>query len=225
MGLYGRLILPRLIDLAMRNEAARTERARFVPAASGRVIEIGCGSGLNLPFYDPGVSAVVGVDPSMWLLALARRRAAGGPPVELVVGSAEQLPFARATFDTAVTTWTLCSIPDPARALAEVGRVLRPGGRLVFIEHGRAPESGVRAWQDRLTPLWKPIAGGCHLNRAIDELIRASGFTIVQLETGYSRGPRPFSYLSRGIAEVSPRGPPEPGRGRVTSGTPKGPAA
>jgi ubiquinone/menaquinone biosynthesis C-methylase UbiE len=117
--------------------------------------------------------------------------------------SAERLPFADAAFDTAVMTWTLCSIPDADRALAEVRRVLRPAGTLLFIEHGRAPDARVRAWQDRLTPAWRPISGGCHLNRPIARLVTAAGFRLVEMDEGYIAGLRPFTYLYRGVASPS----------------------
>lgn len=201
MTIYARWFLPRLLDLAMRNRAARAEREKFVPLASGAVLEVGVGSALNLPFYTTRIEALRGLDPSPELLRMARRRVDRAPfPVALLGGSGEELPAKDRTFDTVVTTWTLCTIPDPGRALSEMRRVLKPGGQLLFIEHGRSPDPRVLAWQDRLTPLWRRIGGGCHLNRKIDELILAAGFRITQLETGYTRGPKPFAYLYRGLA-------------------------
>ena len=201
MSVWGHLVLPRLIDLVMRNQAAATERARLVPLASGVVLEIGIGSALNLPYYTSAVRALVGVDPSEELWRIGRRRLGPGSfPIRYVVGSAEVLPVADRRVDTVVTTWTLCSIPDAGAALAEMRRVLRPGGRLVFIEHGRSPDPSVRRWQDRLTPLWARVAGGCHLNRPIDALLERAGFQPITLDRGYGEGPRPMSYLYKGVA-------------------------
>jgi ubiquinone/menaquinone biosynthesis C-methylase UbiE len=201
-GFYARHVLPRLIDRAMRNGVLEAERDRWVRVARGRVIEIGFGSGLNLGFYGPRVERLTAVDPSAALWRLARARVARAPmPVQFAQASAERLPFGAGAFDTAVMTWTLCSIPDPAAALREIRRVLTPAGRLVFVEHGRAPEAGVRAWQDRLTPVWRRLAGGCHLDREIDELLGRAGFRVAELEQGYGSGPRPFAYLYRGVAE------------------------
>jgi ubiquinone/menaquinone biosynthesis C-methylase UbiE len=201
MGFYGRHVLPRLLDLTMRAPMVRRERQRLLPLAAGDVLEVGIGSGLNLLHYSTGVSRLWGVDSSPELLRLAGRRAARMPfPVELIEQSAERLPFEDERFDTVVTTFTLCSIPDVRGALGEMRRVLRPGGRLVFIEHGRAPDPRVTAWQDRLTPVWKRIGGGCHLNREMDGLITRAGFTIERLEMGYGQGLKPFAYLYRGLA-------------------------
>ncbi len=201
MGLYATCILPRLIDLVMRDRVARAERARLLPAARGRALEAGMGSGLNLPFYSTAVEVVYGVDPSPQLLAMARRRAAAVRfPVVLVRASAERLPVADRSVDTVVVTWSLCSIPEPVAALREMWRVLKPGGELLFVEHGRAPDPGVRACQDWLTPAWKRLAGGCHLNRQMDELIEAGGFRITRLEREYGQGCRLFSYRYRGSA-------------------------
>jgi ubiquinone/menaquinone biosynthesis C-methylase UbiE len=153
MGLYARHILPLLIELAMKCKAAGKERARFVPLASGVVLEVGVGSGLNIPFYEDRVQKLYALDPSAELLRMAGARAARATfPVELLPHSAEAIPLADESVDTAVTTWTLCSIPDAARALREMRRVLRRDGRLIFIEHGRSADPGVVRWQDRLTP-------------------------------------------------------------------------
>jgi ubiquinone/menaquinone biosynthesis C-methylase UbiE len=203
MGIYARLVLPRLTDLAMGSRPLAEERAALIPAVCGRVLEIGVGSGLNLPLYGAGVRRLSALDPSLALWKLARSRAARAVvPVEFAAGSAEHLPFETGAFDAVVTTWTLCSIPDPHAALAEVGRVLVPGGQLFFVEHGRAPDARVRAWQDRLTPLWSRLAGGCHLNRPIEELIARAGFRIARIERGYKPGPRPFTYRIRGVARL-----------------------
>lgn len=201
MGFYQDRILPLLINLTMRHERFAAYRGRVVPAAEGRVLEIGIGSGLNLPFYAPSVRHVIGLDPSRRLLAMARRiEPHGARAVELIEGSAEEIPLERASVDSVVTTWTLCSIPDAPRALAEMRRVLRPGGRLLFVEHGRAPEPSVVWWQDRLTPAWKRVGGGCHLNRAIATLIEGAGFRLDRLDTGYMRGPRPMTFMYEGSA-------------------------
>ncbi len=202
MGFYETYVLPRLLDLAMRNPVMGRERERFVPLARGRVLEIGIGSGLNIPFYSERVDELCGLDPSPELIRMARKRAGSAPfPVEFVQRSGEAVAIADHSFDTVLTTWTLCTIPEPVRALAEARRVLKPDGRLIFVEHGRAPEPSVQAWQDRLTPVWRRIGGGCHLNRKIDDLIRAAGFRIAEIETGYVRGPRLSSFLYKGIAE------------------------
>jgi ubiquinone/menaquinone biosynthesis C-methylase UbiE len=202
VGFYKRHILPRLIELAMKNKEASRLRAACVPKARGEVLEIGIGSGLNLPFYSPEVRRVHGVDPSAELQRLARRRAAERrADVDFILQSADEpLPFADATMDSVLMTWTLCSIPNAPKALAEMRRVLKSAGRLIFIEHGRAPDSGVAAWQDRLTPAWRRIGGGCHLNRKIDDLIVAAGFHIEELSTFYLPGLRPMTYTYQGVA-------------------------
>jgi ubiquinone/menaquinone biosynthesis C-methylase UbiE len=201
MNAYDKWILPRLTDLAMRSREATRYRLQVVPAACGTVLEIGVGSGLNLPFYGIGVDRLIALDPSEELLRMARKKADAAPfPVEFLARSSEEIPSDDRSFDTVVTTWTLCSIPDPTRALSEMRRVLKPGGMLLFAEHGLAPEAGVRAWQERLNPLWRNVTGGCNLNRKPDELIRAAGFTIIQLDTAYAKGLRPMSYVYSGRA-------------------------
>lgn len=201
MGFYQEQIVPLLINLAMRQRRLSEYRGRVVAAAQGRVLEIGIGSGLNLPYYTRNVERVIGLDPSPKLLSMARRhlRPRAGP-VDFIEGSAEAIPLENASIDTVLTTWTLCSIPDVTRALDEMRRVLRPGGRLLFVEHGRAPEPNVRRWQDRLTPVWQRIAGGCHLNRAIAALIESGGFNFERFETGYMRGPKPMTFMYEGSA-------------------------
>jgi ubiquinone/menaquinone biosynthesis C-methylase UbiE len=201
MGLYDRYVLPWLTHVSMQTPTARKERERYVPLASGRVLEIGMGSGLNLPFYGSGVARVTGIEPSAGLRRRAEGAARRAPfPVEVLDASAEAIPLPDGSFDTVVTSWTLCTIPDAARALREMRRVLVPGGRLVFVEHGLAPDAGVRAWQRRLEPLWQRVAGGCHLTRPIEGLVRGAGFRIDSLETGYAKGPRPMAFLYRGVA-------------------------
>jgi len=185
----------------MRNKVVRERRATLIPRAEGTVLEVGVGSGLNLPYYSAAVQGIYGVDPSAELLAIARARTHGiAIPVQLICQSAERLPFSDASINTVVTTWTLCSIADPAAALREMRRVLKPGGQLLFVEHGFSPDPRVAAWQRRLTPVWKRIAGGCHLDRRIEALIKAAGFEIVELQTSYLRAPKPFAYTYEGLA-------------------------
>jgi ubiquinone/menaquinone biosynthesis C-methylase UbiE len=206
MSIYGRWVLPVLTDLFMRNPVARAERQRFVPRAIGDVLEVGVGSGLNISLYGADVRMLHALDPSPQLLRMARRRAAGvRVPVRFTLGSAEAIPLPEGAVDTVVTTWTLCTIPDPVRALREMLRVLRPDGRLIFVEHGRAPDPSVVAWQDRLTPLWRRIAGGCHLNRPVDQLLDRGGFQVTELDRGYTPGWRAASYLYRGVARPAER--------------------
>jgi ubiquinone/menaquinone biosynthesis C-methylase UbiE len=201
MGFDEKMVLPRLLDLAMRNSRLADYRQETIRAARGVVLEIGVGSGLNLPLYAAVVDRVFGIDPSPELLDHARKRMADAlVPVTLVRASAEQLPFVNADFDTVVMTWTLCSIPDPSAALAEMRRVLKPGGRLLFVEHGLSPEPGIIRWQRRLTPCWKRIGGGCHLDRKMDDVIRAAGFRVDTLKTGYMRGPKTWTFLYQGTA-------------------------
>jgi ubiquinone/menaquinone biosynthesis C-methylase UbiE len=201
MGFYENWILPAVIDLAMRNKHLRPYRQRIAGAAEGRVLEIGIGSGLNLPFYTARAERIFGLDPSPQLLARARPKAQSTEvDIQLLTGSAECIPLADRSIDTIVTTWTACSIPEIAAALAETRRVLKPGGRLLFAEHGRAPDPRVVWWQDRLTPLWRRMAGGRHLNRDFNALIVDAGFRIDRLETGYIPGPRPMTFLYEGAA-------------------------
>lgn len=201
MGFYRNNVLPCLIHLSMRQQNLLAYRQRVVRAAEGRVLEIGIGSGLNLALYGNKVDQVIGLDPSPKLLGMAREAAGRAlPTVELLEGSAEMVPLEDRSFDTVVTTWTLCTIPDPGRALSEVHRVLKPSGRLLFVEHGQAPEANVRRWQDGLTPIWKCIGGGCHLNRAIGEIIMRAGFRIERLDTGYMKGPKPMTFMYEGRA-------------------------
>ena len=201
MGFYEEWILPARIDLSMRNKRLRPYRERVAGAAEGRVLDVGIGSGLNLPFYARQAREIFGLDPSPRLLARTRKRAPRiAAPVHLLEGSAERIPLADRSMDTVVLTWTGCSIPDVATALGEMRRVLKPGGRLLFVEHGRAPEAGVARWQDRIDPLWRRFPGGCHLNRSIDDLISNAGFRIDRLQTGYIPGPRILTYLYEGAA-------------------------
>ena len=202
MGFYQRRVFPWLLHHSMKNREVGRWRAKVIPAARGRVLEIGVGSGLKLPFYPDQATGLSAIDPSPELLGLARGALAGVSfEVSLLQGSAEALPFEDASFDSVVSTWTLCSIGQVSRALGEIRRVLRPDGTLIFIEHGHAPDPRVARWQDRLNPLWNRCAGGCNLNREIDRLITDAGFRITGLETGYLiKGPRPLTYHFQGQA-------------------------
>ncbi len=201
MGFYSDVILPRLCDLAMRNKQLVPFRERVIGAAEGRVLEIGVGSGMNLPFYRPSVREVLALEPAPRLLTMARSAShASSMPVSFLEASAEAIPLDQHSVDTIVTTWTLCSIPQAATALAEMRRVLRPGGKLLFVEHGRAPDASVRWWQDRLTPVWRSISGGCHLNRPIQAMIEGAGFRLDRIETGYMPGPKPMTFMYEGSA-------------------------
>jgi ubiquinone/menaquinone biosynthesis C-methylase UbiE len=200
MSIYDDHILPYVINLAMRNRDLVPYRKRIAAAAQGRVLEIGIGSGLNLGFYR-SASEIVGLEPSPRLATMAAQAAQRrSVQVQLIEGSAEAIPLDSRSIDTVVTTWTLCSIPRASLALSEMRRVLKSGGQLLFVEHGRAPEQNVRKWQDRLTPVWKRIGGGCHLNRPIAELVQGAGFEIQHLETGYMRGPKPMTFMYEGRA-------------------------
>jgi len=200
MSFYHDWILPRLQHAAMRQEMFAPYRERLAAQAEGLVLEIGIGSGLNLPLYGGRVTGVVGLEPSRPLLDLARQVSHRGPAVALIRGSAERMPLRDASVDTVMTTWTLCSIPDVARALREARRVLKPSGRLLFVEHGRTSNPRVDRWQDRLTPIWKRVAGGCHLNRDTRRLVEDAGFRIERIEGSYVPGPKPWTFMSEGCA-------------------------
>jgi ubiquinone/menaquinone biosynthesis C-methylase UbiE len=199
MSFYGEHVLPHLINLAMRNRELTPYRERVISHAEGRVLEVGSGSGLNLPFYGRRVQEILGLEPSARLTAMAQRAIAHAP-VRFIASSAETIPIEDRSIDTVVTTWTLCSISDAAQALAEMRRVLKPTGQLLFVEHGLAPEDKVRRWQHRLTPVWKKIGGGCHLDRPIGTLIENAGFRMHGLETGYAKGPKPLTFMYEGRA-------------------------
>ncbi len=201
MGLYRRYVLPKLINAACAMPPMMALRERYVPLARGRVLEIGIGSGLNLKFYGEACESVTGLDPAAELTQLARERAHKiGAVVELLTVSGEQIPAPDHSFDSIVCTWTLCSIPNVYRALAEMRRVLKPAGQLIFIEHGRSPDAGVARTQQWLEPAWKPIGGGCHLARQPDHLISDAGFQVTRLEQGYEPGPRFAAYMYHGVA-------------------------
>ena len=185
--LYHRFVLPRLLKCACSAPPILKQREKVVPRATGRVLELGIGMGLNLALYDPDrVESVTGVDPAPELRAIAE--AAPRDPrlaVSVEAGTAEALPFEPASFDCVVCTFTLCSVADPARALAEARRVLRPGGRFLFCEHGLSPEPDVAKWQRRIEPIWKRIAGGCHLSRPVTASIEAAGFKVTRRDSMY----------------------------------------
>lgn len=205
MSFYNDYILPRLIDLAMRNREVTRYRERIVPRARGTVLEIGVGSGLNLPFYGSSVECLYALDPSSALLRMTGNRTdCAAFPIELVPFPAESLPFPDRSMDTVVTTFTVCSVAEPLRALREMQRVLKPGGMLLFAEHGLAPEASVQRWQRRLNPVWRKFAGGCNLDRKMDELICTAGFRITTITREYAKGPRPVSYVYAG--EAAPNG-------------------
>jgi ubiquinone/menaquinone biosynthesis C-methylase UbiE len=201
MGFYAEWILPSLIDLSMRNKRLRPYRERVAGAAEGRILDVGVGSGLNLPFYARQAQEIFGLDPLPRLLARTQSNAQHMQiPIYLLEGSAERIPLADRSMDTIVMTWTGCSIPEVGTALREMRRVLKPGGRLLFVEHGRAPEPAVARWQDRLDPFWRRLSGGCHLNRKIDDLLSDAGFHIDRLATGYIPGPKIMAFFYEGSA-------------------------
>jgi ubiquinone/menaquinone biosynthesis C-methylase UbiE len=205
MGFYADRILPHILNAAMSTKGVGDERRRCLEGVTGTVLEVGFGTGLNLPHYPGTVTKVVGVDPSRTSAKMAQARISAAPfPVEIVGLSAETIPVADGSFESVVSTFTLCSIPDVTSALREMRRALRPGGHLHFVEHGRASDPGVRRWQERLNPVQKRIGGGCHLNRPIAALVEQAGFDIEWLENGYLEGaPRFAGFLYRGVATRS----------------------
>jgi ubiquinone/menaquinone biosynthesis C-methylase UbiE len=202
MGLYSKYVLPGLVHLTCRTKSLMRQREKVIPLARGRVLEIGIGSGLNLPYYNAGgVKQYWGLDPAPEMLRIAERAARSVPfDVEFLEVPADDIPLESGSVDTVIVTYTLCSIPDTEPALREMARVLDPGGQLIFCEHGAAPDATVRRWQDLLNPLWKRLGGGCHLNRLIPELIEKGGFRIEQMESTYIRGWRPGSFTYWGTA-------------------------
>ncbi len=202
MGIYREHVLPRIVNVACGAEIGKPIRQRVCAGLTGDVVEIGFGSGLNVPFYPAAVRKVSAVEPADlgWKLA-GKRLAASEVPVERSGLDGQSLPFADETFDCAVSTWTLCTIPDVDKALLEVRRVLRPGGTLHFVEHGLAPDEAVVRWQRRLEPLQKRVAGGCHLTRRIVDLVEGAGFTVRELDTFYEEGtPKAMGAMSLGVA-------------------------
>jgi len=203
MGFYETRILPHLINLACGAGAIRDQRRKLVPLAEGRVLEVGMGSGLNIPFYDPSkVDLVWGLEPSEGMRRKARKNLAKAPfEVRWLDRPGEEVPLDDDSADTVLLTFTLCTIPDWLTALRQMRRVLKPGGKLIFCEHGLAPDENIRKWQERLNPIWKKIGGGCNLNRNIPELIRQGGFDIRELESDYVDSPGVAGYVYWGVAE------------------------
>lgn len=185
--LYDAHVMPRLIRCACSTGQVMKRRSFIVPLAQGDVFELGCGGGINQEFYrQDAVKSYAGIDPHAGLLDNAREAArARGWPADLRQGVGEDIPFADSLFDCVVCTFTLCSVQDPARVLSEMHRILRPGGQVLFLEHGRAPDADVAKWQDRIEPVWKPLAGGCHLTRPIGSSFRGAGFEVEPLGQGY----------------------------------------
>jgi ubiquinone/menaquinone biosynthesis C-methylase UbiE len=201
MGWYRDQILPRAIDLALRGGEFTRLRARVAAGLAGQVLEIGFGSGLNIPYYPASLERVQAIDPAAVGRKLAAKRAAACPvPIDYIGTDAQTLPGDDASVDSVLSTWTLCTIPDASQALAEIRRVLRPGGALHFIEHGLAPDAKVARLQQRLTPIQHRAFGGCHLNRRIDQLVAAAGLELTRMDTCYMKGPRVLGYTFEGIA-------------------------
>ena len=201
MGIYAGYVLPRLTHLSMRQAQLRAYRERVVGGATGRVLEIGFGSGPNLPYYWETADEIIGVEPAPGILALAKQAIVScRHKVTLLARSADDLPLDDRSVDTIVVTWSLCSILDVGWTLMKARRVLRPGGQTRFVEHGLSPDANVAILQNRLTPLWRRCAGGCHLNRKMDDLIHNSGFELAGLSTGYARGARAAAYMYEGQA-------------------------
>lgn len=205
MGLYDKHILPRFINLACGTKPISHQRRKVVPQASGRILEIGIGPGLNLPYYDANkVEMVYGLEPSSDMRKLAGNRVRQVPfKVEFIDLPGEEIPLENNSVDTVLLTYTLCTIPDGLSALKQMKRVLKPGGRLIFCEHGAAPDKSVEKWQNRINPMWKPIAGGCNLNRKIPQLIEESGFKIETMDSAYIPGtPKIAAYNYWGAATL-----------------------
>ena len=204
MAFYRDEIVPRINNAVMSSGEFSGIRKRVAADLRGDVLEVGFGSGLNVPHYPPAVSRVLAVDPATVGRKLAAKRIAASPAaVEWVGLDGQQIPLESASVDHVLTTWTLCTIPDVHGALSEIRRVLRSGGSLHFVEHGRSPDRSVARWQDRLTPLQRRLAGGCHLNRPIDQLLADSGLEIARLDNYYASGPKTFGYMFEGIANKS----------------------
>jgi ubiquinone/menaquinone biosynthesis C-methylase UbiE len=201
MGVYVERVLPHLTNLVMGSKELAEVRRRVCEGLSGEVVEVGFGTGHNLPHLPEGITRLRAVEPSEVSVRLAKDRIAAAPfPVEVVGLDGQQIPLPDDSADAVLCTWSLCTIPDPVAALREMRRVLRPGGELHFVEHGAAPDPKVRTWQDRLNGLQGWWAGGCNLNRDIAGLIRGAGFELTVLENSYLKGPKPFGYLYEGVA-------------------------
>lgn len=187
MGFYEKYVVPRIINVACGTKPISYQRRKVVPMAEGRILEIGIGTGLNLDYYDPSkVEKLIGLDPSEESWRIAGSRAKDLPfDVEFIGLPGEEIPLDANSVDTVLVTFSLCTIPDPHMALEGMRRVLRPGGKLIFCEHGAAPDANVRKWQDRINPVWKAVCGGCNLNREIPTIIGGAGFEVKQMETMY----------------------------------------
>lgn len=205
MGFYNRHLLPRLMHLAMRTHLLDAHRQRLAAQAQGIVLELGFGSGLNLPFYDPDkIHRLYALEPEEGMLQLARARIANSPfAVDVLQAGAERIPLPDRSVDSVLCTWTLCTIPHVEQALAEARRVLKPGGQFLFTEHGLSPESRVARWQHRMTPLWKRCAGGCHLNREADRLLQDAGFEIISVSKEYLGPLKMMTFMYEGRAKVT----------------------
>ena len=202
MGIYGEQVLPRIINVACGLKTLRPLRGRVCQGLQGQVVEVGFGSGLNIPYYPAAVTGVAAVEPADtgWKLA-GKRLASAGPPVERTGLDGQSLPLPDDSCDAALSTFTLCTIPDVGAALGEIRRVLKPGGTFHFLEHGLAPDENVRHWQYRLDPLQQRLFGGCHLTRPIADLVTKAGFTITELDTFYEKNaPKPVGAYSLGVA-------------------------
>jgi ubiquinone/menaquinone biosynthesis C-methylase UbiE len=205
IGWWDRVMVPKIIGFACAQPQIMKARSRIVPDASGDVLELGCGGGINMAFYDPAkIKSFSGVDPSPALLERSREAAqAIGLEADIRGGVGEALPFADASFDTVVITFTLCSVESQAQVLSEMRRVLRPGGKALFLEHGSAPDASVQKWQRRIEPIWKRVGGGCHLTRPISGAYESAGFKMARVEKGYlPKSPRPFSWIEWGEARA-----------------------
>jgi ubiquinone/menaquinone biosynthesis C-methylase UbiE len=202
MGLYCDHIFPRLMEWVMAGDEFLRLRRELLASTHGEVLELGIGTGLNLPHYPETVTELHAVDPAQLLPNTIAARSACAPfPVHIQQGTAETMAHDNRRFDYVVSTWTLCTIPDPVLALHEVGRVLKPGGRFLFLEHGRSDDRKIAAWQDRLNPIQNVIGCGCHLNRQIDQLITQSGLTIAHLDRFSMQGvPRLAGEMYQGTA-------------------------
>lgn len=205
MSWYGEHVLPRVVNVVMNNPHMREVRTRVCADLAGDIVEIGFGTGHNLPFLPPTVSSVRAVEPAGLGIRLAKERIdAAGVPVHVVGLDGQRLPLDDASADAVLCTWSLCTIPDPVAAVREMRRVLRPEGRLHFVEHGIAPDSAVRRWQDRLNGIQQRLGGGCNLNRDIPAILGDGGLTITDLDAFYSKGqPKPYAFLYEGRARVS----------------------
>jgi ubiquinone/menaquinone biosynthesis C-methylase UbiE len=202
-GWWDRVMVPKLIGCACAQPQIMKARSRIVPQASGDVLELGCGGGINMQFYDPAlISSFSGLDPSPGLLEGAHKAAqAKGMKADIRGGIGEAMPFADDSFDTVLVTFTLCSVDDQRQVLSEMRRVLRPSGKILFLEHGSAPDAGVQKWQRRIEPIWKRIGGNCHLTRPVTQAYEAAGFVISASEKNYMpKTPRPFGWIEWGEA-------------------------